>query len=224
MNKFISYNNYLFESSIKKINGTILFTDIIKSSELWKEHEKEMYSSLDKQNDLFSKIADYNKGEIIKTIGDAFMIHFENLIDAVKFSIEVQKKIKESPLKVGSRKIQVRIGFCYGPLLFKTNNIQTCKLDDYYGNTVNTASRLESKVSPENGFAFGSLIKFDDKKIKKILDENCTTKIIKFTENAKDIEFKRSGRLLTKTHRYIIKDVEELKGVNEIEVYKCNLK
>lgn len=221
---FISYEQYLFESSIKKSNGCILFSDIVGSSILWRDQEKQMYNSLDKQYDLFDKKSSEHKGVIIKSIGDAFMVHFDDILNAIRFSIDIQKELKNKPLKVGSKILELRVGFSYGPLLEKVNDIQKCKVDDYFGNTVNTASRMESKVSPIGGFAFSSLLKFNEKEVKNILDENCKYEIIKFTENSKDIEFKRSGRLLTKSHHYITKDVDELKGIDEVQVYKCELK
>jgi len=221
---FISYEQHLFESALTKVDGVILFTDIVGSSLLWKEHEKQMYNSIEKQEALFSTIAKKNKGLVIKTIGDAFMIHFEDLKSAILFSIEMQKSLKAKPIKIGGKKLEVRCGFSYGPLLKKVNDIQKCIVDDFYGNTVNTSSRMESKVSDIGGFAFSSLSKFDEKTVKDILDKECTYKIIKFTEDGKDIEFKRSGRLLTKSHRYAVKDVDKLKGVKEVEVYSCQLK
>jgi hypothetical protein len=221
---FISYNQHLFESTISKVDGVILFTDIVGSSLLWKEREKQMYTSLEKQEDLFASIAKTHKGLIIKTIGDAFMIYFDNVKDAVLFSIDIQKELKRKPIKIGNKKLEIRCGFTYGPLIKKVNDVQNCTVDDFYGNTVNTASRMESKVSDVGGFAFSSLGKFDEKDVKDILDKECTYKIIKFTENAKDIEFKRSGRLLTKSHQYAVKDVDKLKGIKEVEVYSCQLK
>jgi hypothetical protein len=221
----IPYTNFMFESlNMKKVKGTILFADVVNSSLLWKEHEKQMYESLDKQNILFDKVSKKYKGDIIKSIGDAQMIYFDNIDDSVNFSIEIQQELTEKPLNIGNKHIEIRIGFCNGKLIIKKNDIQNHKLVDYYGSVVNSSSRLESNVSPIGGFAFANLIGVINKTTEKILIDNCDYKIIKFTENKKDIEFKRSGRLLTKTHSYIVKNIDELKGIDEIETIVCKLK
>ena len=205
-------------------NKTILFTDIKGSSELWKSSESEMFKNLNKLEKLISKISDNNNGLILKTIGDSFMISFDKLIDAINFSIELQQ---EKPLKVKGKDIVNRIGFCSGQVYELETDRQGHKLLDYFGNVVNTASRMESKVSDVSGFAFAYIGKIENKdEIDTLLEEKCKISVIDYKEKCSVKEDKRirSGRLLLDSHKHLCEHLSELKGVDETTAYKCNLK
>jgi class 3 adenylate cyclase len=79
------------------------------------------------------------------------MIYFEknekSLENAVDFAVEVTK----------SEKLKLRIGICSGKMIAKNCKIQNVQLLDFFGDVVNTASRMESKVSEEGGVAFTSV-------------------------------------------------------------------
>ena len=81
---------------------------------------------------------------------------------AIKCAEEIQEDLVENPLVINKSKIILRIGICQGPVMESKIKIQGKELIDYLGNTVNTASRMESKVSKEGGFAFASLSKEDE--------------------------------------------------------------
>jgi hypothetical protein len=220
---------YINESKAIKgtntINKCILFTDIKSSSLMWKDDDKKMYSALLKHEDQMFEFADKHNGLILKSIGDAYMVSFDELKEAIEFSIELQKESKESPISVGKNKIELRIGFCYGEVHEYKSERQGKKLLDYFGNVVNTASRLESKVSEPGEFAFAfqsKQSKSDKEEITKILDEKCKEfKVINYTEDCKDEKVNRSSRLLSDTHRYVCRSLKKLKGVDETIVYKC---
>ena len=215
----------------KSIKGTnlidkcILFTDIKGSSLMWKDDDKKMYSALLKHEDQMFELADKHNGLILKSIGDAYMVSFDELKDAIEFAIELQDESKKSPIKVGKNKIELRVGFCYGEVHEYKSERQGKKLLDYFGNVVNTASRLESKVSEPGEFSFAFHEKQSDKDkedIVKILDEKCKDyKIINYTNDDKDVEVNRSSRLLSDTHRYVHRSLKKLKGVDDVIVYKC---
>jgi len=223
------FNDLITENVGKKYglnvkNKTILFTDIKGSSELWKSSESEMFKNLNKLETLITKICDSNNGLILKTIGDSFMISFDKLIDAINFSIELQE---EKPLKVKGKDIVNRIGFCSGQVYELETERQGQKLKDYFGNVVNTASRMESKVSDVSGFAFAYIGKIDGKdEIDALLEEKCKISVIDYKEkcSVKDDKRVRSGRLLLDSHKHLCEHLSELKGVGETTAYKCNLK
>jgi hypothetical protein len=123
------------------MKGAIIFTDIVKSSILWNKNPSKMMELLKKHDKIIMKIVKYYGGTVVKTIGDAFMIYIKKIEDAVKLSIEIIDSIDF---------FNFRIGMCYGPLKNKINKIQNCSLKDFYGTTVNLASRMESKVA-KNG-------------------------------------------------------------------------
>ena len=207
--------------------GTILFTDIVGSSNLWRKDSKNMKRMLSNHFNLINKLSKQNDGFIVKTIGDAFMLFFKNstsscsLYNAIKCGIEI---IKQEPLPL-------RIGICYGQMDCEIQNIQNSKLKDYFGNTVNTASRMESKISPEAGITFSytePINEAQSEKIKKLLDDGkfILTRV-KFSSNCSndsdmltDAQTRfRSNRLLTDVQIQACKNIEQLHGVSDIIAY-----
>jgi class 3 adenylate cyclase len=147
----------------------MLFTDVVGSSKMWSEDPKTMDLQLNKHFELMDNLARKHGGFVVKTIGDAFMVYFnkdeKSLENAVDFAVEV----------TNTEKLRLRIGICSGKMISKNCKIQNVQLVDFFGDVVNTASRMESKVSEEGGIAFTSVddvseqIKSISKKYKKIV-------------------------------------------------------
>lgn len=132
---------------------TMVFTDVVGSSKMWSDDPVTMIGQLELHHKLVDSVAEKNGGWIVKTIGDAFMVYFEpsadSLFRAVKFSKEVI---------LGEKAYNLRVGVCQGNMDQKTYSIQKLDLKDFFGNAVNTASRMESKVAEKGGtIAFCSL-------------------------------------------------------------------
>jgi class 3 adenylate cyclase len=129
----------------------MLFTDVVGSSKMWSDDPKTMDTQLDKHFKLMDGLARKRGGFVVKTIGDAFMIYFpkseKSLENAVEFAIEVTKQ----------ETLPLRIGICSGKMTSKKCRIQNVELVDFFGDVVNTASRMESKVAEEGGIAFTSV-------------------------------------------------------------------
>ena len=145
---------YYDENQIEDTGGpkpAMLFTDVVGSSKMWSEDPQTMSIQLDKHFKIMDNLARNYGGFVVKTIGDAFMIYFsksENSLEkAVDFAVEVIK-IEELPL---------RIGICSGNMTAKKCRIQNVELVDFFGDVVNTASRMESKVAEQGGIAFTSV-------------------------------------------------------------------
>ena len=177
-----------------------------------------MFDLLHDHEESIKKISDDNKGFIVKTIGDAFMIAFDEITDAIKCAQDIQEDLVENPLEIGKNKIILRIGMCQGPVIERESTIQRKEILDYYGNTVNTASRLETNVCKPGGIVFATLSK-EDRDLEKLV-KNYQVEVIDYKEKG-DSEIRRSGRLLTDTHRYITKALSELKGIKEVTAYSC---
>jgi len=209
----------IFEKINSKIEkSAILFTDIKKSSELWRDNQNEMVKALDKHHKIIDKIVNKHNGFIVKTIGDSFMCHFDKLSNSIKAAIEIQKDSKKNPIKVGNKLLKIRIGICYGSMVHKDIKIQNKILKDYFGNSVNTASRLESKVSDVGGFAFTYIGNIDEENEIKNLIKNLKVDIIKYKDD-KIKKRERSSRLLT--DEQIKYESLDTFGVSEFTAYKC---
>jgi len=141
---------------------SIVFTDVVGSSKMWSDDPITMIGQLEAHHKLVDSLAQKNNGWIVKTIGDAFMVYFEpsesSLYNAIKFSKE---------LILTEKAYNLRVGVCQGHMDEKTYSIQKVDLRDFFGNAVNSASRMESKVSEVGGtIAFCSLKPIENKMVK----------------------------------------------------------
>jgi len=137
----------------------MVFTDVVGSSKMWSDDAVTMFKQLEGHHKLVETTAENNKGWIVKTIGDAFMVYFEpsedSLYNAIKFSKE---------LILNEKAYNLRVGVCQGPMDNKTYRIQKVDLKDFFGNAVNAASRMESKVAEFGGtIAFCSTLPIENK-------------------------------------------------------------
>jgi class 3 adenylate cyclase len=137
---------------------SVLFTDF-KGFTIATEHMNptEVIRELDKCFGVFDQICEKYGLEKIKTIGDAYMCaggipieNTTNYIDAVRAGLEIQAFMKELRSERESRGEpywELRLGINTGPLV--AGVVGTKKFAyDIWGDTVNTASRMESSGVP----------------------------------------------------------------------------
>ena len=202
--------------SKKQIKAAICFTDIKKSSYLWSKYPGEMISMLSKHDKIIRKFVDENSGLVVKTIGDAFMLKFNNLKDALRFIVATQLVFKTRPLrfKNSTDKLEIRAGIAFGTVNNKKIEIQGKSMVDFFGGIVNLASRMESKVSKVGGF--GLLLPIDSDS-KNYLENNC---YIEHEQFINDIErCKRSNILICRSA-----DELHINDGKTYNAYSCTLK
>lgn len=221
-----SFNQYqkIFEN--KKANKkevVIMFTDVVGSSDLWKNDDKEMMLAIDEHFKRINKIVNKNGGDVLKGIGDAFMCEFKDMLSAVKAAQGLLTDLRDNPIKIKKKDLNIRIGISMGDAYLAKHNIQGVSLKDYYGNVINTASRMEGEVAEDGGFAFSYTkdVNIDD--VEEYLEDVCDVSIIDYVERG-DQKIRRSTRLLTDYHMYFVRSLDKLKGIKPVRVYKCNLK
>lgn len=208
-------------------NKVILFNDIKGSSKLWKDYDdKIMHNIILRSIKIVKRFTKKYNGTIIKFIGDSFNIAFNDIEDAINFSLDFYLYLNKKPLSISNTdKIEFRTGISYGEVTEINYNLNNCKITDYYGNIVNTASRMESKVSSVNGLAIG-IYKFNKNEIDDIIkiinsnkkySENWSIETKYFTNKCNINRQKRSMKLL---HDLSIKcdNLKKLKGVDKIFV------
>ena len=133
--------------------ATIVFTDIVGSTATWEAFPAGMRDSMHIHNSVVRRCIRRTRGYEVKTVGDAFMIAFDEPVEACNFALRVQMGLAEAAWSEdiltlphcernddGWSGLRVRIGIDEGDLLLEHNAITgRC---DYHGITVNRASRL----------------------------------------------------------------------------------
>lgn len=113
---------------------TILFADVSGSTRLYESAgDTAAHAAIEKCIWIFRDKTLAAGGRVIKTIGDEIMSVFPEASGAASAAAEIQTAIDELA-PVGKTKIGVRIGFHYGPVVERDN--------DVFGDAVNLAARL----------------------------------------------------------------------------------
>lgn len=138
------------ESKAKLFNNvSVLFTDFVQFTHICENlTPEELVAELDIYFKGFDEIIVRNGMEKIKTIGDAYLAvcGLPNEVDdhafkAVQAGIDIARFVQQQKAKGG--KFDVRVGINSGPLIAGIVGVKKFAYD-VWGDTVNTASRLES--------------------------------------------------------------------------------
>eukprot|EP01059_Diplonema_ambulator_P024973 TRINITY_DN417_c0_g1_i6.p1 TRINITY_DN417_c0_g1~~TRINITY_DN417_c0_g1_i6.p1 ORF type:complete len:698 (+),score=165.89 TRINITY_DN417_c0_g1_i6:113-2206(+) len=135
--------------------AALVFTDIQGSTATWEACPDGMGEGLKVHNEVMRECAAAHNGYEVKTIGDAFMVAFEEVSDAVQFGLAVQERLVEAHWPSAllglehCKKVldgpwcglRVRVGVHCGEVDVQLNTL-TGRYD-YFGNTVNKAARME---------------------------------------------------------------------------------
>eukprot|EP01061_Rhynchopus_euleeides_P016710 TRINITY_DN2802_c0_g1_i10.p1 TRINITY_DN2802_c0_g1~~TRINITY_DN2802_c0_g1_i10.p1 ORF type:complete len:1101 (+),score=326.30 TRINITY_DN2802_c0_g1_i10:445-3303(+) len=127
----------------------VMFTDIQGSTQLWKRSAADMNTALEQHNQIIRDVYRQHDGYEVKTIGDSFMLTFQDTVSAVRAGLEIQHRFKQASwperLRLPEAGLVVRIGINCGNVIVEENPI-TGRVD-YRGSTVNMASRVEAKAN-----------------------------------------------------------------------------
>lgn len=135
-------------------NTTVLFTDF-KEFTVTSEHlsPKELVHDLNNCFSAFDKIMQKYDIEKIKTIGDAYLAvgglptpNYTHTKDVVKAALEIREFIRKGKAKKIAQNLpyfEIRVGIHTGPVVAGIVGVKKFQYD-IWGDTVNTASRIES--------------------------------------------------------------------------------
>lgn len=126
----------------KRQKTAIMMTDIVGFSKAMGADEAGMYKKLQIHNDMVRNQIVRNRGTVIKTIGDAFMVKFRSATNTVQCAMDIQKAIGDyNKTKTAEDQFHVRIGCHMGEVMVTGN--------DVFGDGVNIAARIEPKADAD---------------------------------------------------------------------------
>jgi predicted ATPase/class 3 adenylate cyclase len=113
---------------------TYLFTDIEGSTRLWDTEPERMRAALARHDALTRDVVATHKGKVVKTTGDGFHAVFEDPLDALSATVDLQLRLQADG--GGELPVQVRTGLHTG--------VDEQRDNDFYGPVVNRAARIMS--------------------------------------------------------------------------------
>jgi predicted ATPase/class 3 adenylate cyclase len=114
---------------------TFLFTDIEGSTALWEDDGARMSQALAAHDALARSAVEGHHGRIVKMTGDGMHAAFDDALDALDATLEMQQALAE-PVATCGVALRVRCGLHAGVVERRDN--------DYFGSPVNRASRIMS--------------------------------------------------------------------------------
>ena len=122
--------------------AAIRAADVVGYSRLMESNEERTLGALRQhRREFFDPTVAKHKGRIFKVMGDGFLVEFGSVIDAARCAVEIQTGMPDRNVGVPEdRHIKFRIGINLGDVIVDG--------DDFYGDGVNMASRLEGLAQP----------------------------------------------------------------------------
>jgi len=133
------------DQRFKITNLTILFTDLRGSTALYDRVGD--LAAFDLVRDHFSALLNTvaaEGGAVVKTIGDAVMATFPSPDRAVRAAMKMRGAMRQINESRGSEDLALNIGLHEGPCLA----VMLDERQDYFGQTVNVASRVQGLADP----------------------------------------------------------------------------
>jgi adenylate cyclase len=122
--------------------AAIMFTDIVGFSRQMGADEARMLQLLDIHNQIIQQAVTEHHGTVIKTVGDAFLVDFPSVVNAVQCAQQLQASFRAyNAAKEPTEQIHVRIRIHSGDIVQKDG--------DVFGDGVNIASRLQGLAEPD---------------------------------------------------------------------------
>ena len=129
--------------------AAILAADVVGYSRLIAEDEARTLDALRAlRRESFEPLVAEHRGEVVKRMGDGWLVSFASVVDAAQCAIQVQERL------AGYDRIKLRIGVHLGDIVHED--------EDIYGDGVNIAARLQEIAEPGgvliSGTSYESLV------------------------------------------------------------------
>jgi class 3 adenylate cyclase len=153
------------DQRLKITSLTFLFTDLKGSTELYdRVGDLVAYDLVRAHFDILNEIVAAEAGAVVKTIGDAVMATFPTPDRAVAAALRMREAMLRLNAERGREELLLKIGIHEGPCLAVTLNDR----QDYFGQTVNIASRVQSLADSRAVFATGAVV--DDPQARRLFE------------------------------------------------------
>ncbi len=142
------------DQRLKITSLTFLFTDLKGSTELYERvGDLAAYDLVRAHFHVLNEIVAAERGAVVKTIGDAVMATFPTPDRAMAAALKMREALKD--LKGD---LLLKIGIHEGPCLAVSLNDR----QDYFGRTVNIASRVQGLATSRSIFATKRVVAYDE--------------------------------------------------------------
>lgn len=153
------------DQRLKITSLTFLFTDLKGSTELYERvGDLVAYDLVREHFRVLNDIVASESGAVVKTIGDAVMATFPTPDHALSAALRMREAMRMLNEQRGSEDLLLKIGIHEGPCLAVTLNDR----QDYFGQTVNIASRVQGLAMSRSIFATGNVV--EDPKASGIIE------------------------------------------------------
>jgi len=116
---------------------TFLFSDLVDSTLLWEQREREMAAAVARHDLILGDIVSRHAGVVVKFQGDGLMAVFDDADAALRAAVDGQRALGTEDWSVP---LGVRMGLCTGTARESGG--------DYHGQVVNRAARAASAAHP----------------------------------------------------------------------------
>ena len=143
------------DQRLKITSLTFLFTDLRGSTELYERVGDLVAFDLVREHfRVLNEIVAAEAGAVVKTIGDAVMATFPTPDRAVAAALRMRDAMRGLNEERGREDLILKIGIHEGPCIAVTLN----ERQDYFGQTVNIASRVQHLATSREIFATGAVL------------------------------------------------------------------
>ena len=115
--------------------AAILAADVVDYTRLMAEDQRRTLDALRQlRGESFEPVVRGHNGNVIKRMGDGWIVEFPSVSDAVACAIEIQERLTGNPV------VRLRMGVHIGEVVFEA--------EDLFGDGINIAARLEALAKP----------------------------------------------------------------------------
>jgi len=143
------------DQRLKISSLTFLFTDLRGSTELYERvGDLAAFDLVRAHFRILSEIVAAEAGAVVKTIGDAVMATFPTPDRAIAAAMRMRAAMRRLNDERGSEDLLLKIGIHEGPCIAVSLN----ERQDYFGQTVNIASRVQHLATSREIFTTGAVL------------------------------------------------------------------